>query len=141
MSSSKNPVEAAVLRANASFYRAFTRGDLQAMNALWAQHAPVSCLHPGATVLRGRQNVLSAWRQIIAEPAPFEMRCDQAEVQVYANTTAVVTCYEGNGDRPAHLAATNVFVLEAGEWKLVHHQAGPLARPLSNASPTSSSLN
>jgi ketosteroid isomerase-like protein len=142
MSSPKNPAaEAAVLRANASFYRAFTRGDFQAMSALWAQHAPVSCFHPGSTLLRGRQNVLASWRQIIAEPAPFEMRCDHPDVQLFG-ALAIVTCYEGNGEQPAHLAATNVFVLEAGDWRMVHHQAGPLARPVSASTPPSStSLN
>jgi len=141
MSSAKNPsAEAAVLRANATFYRAFTRGDFPVMSALWAQHAPVTCFHPGSTLIRGRQNVLSAWRQIIAEPAPFEMRCDHATVQLYGST-ALVTCYEGNGEQAAHLAATNVFVLESGEWRMVHHQAGPLARPLSAATLAASSLN
>jgi SnoaL-like domain len=135
MSSSNNPtVEAAVLRANARFYRAFSRGDFVAMNELWAQHAPVTCLHPGSTVLRGRVNVLGAWRQIIADPPPFEMRCEKPEVQVYG-PTAVVLCYEGNGEKAAHLAATNVFVLEENEWRMVHHQAGPLARVVASDAP------
>lgn len=145
MSSSNDPaVEAAILRANSSFYRAFSRGDYNAMNELWAQRAPVTCLHPGATLLRGRQSVLGAWRQIIAEPPPFEMRCDQPEVQVYG-MTAVVICYEGNGEHVPHLAATNVFVFEDDEWRMVHHQAGPLARahdaPTSTTPPPPSALN
>jgi len=127
-------VEAAVLQANAHFYRAFSRGDFVAMSQLWAQQAEVTCLHPGATLLRGHADVLSAWRQLISEPSPLEMRCEQPTVQIY-ETTAVVTCYEGNGDQPAHLAATNVFVLEAGEWRMVHHQAGPLAQLLRASGP------
>jgi ketosteroid isomerase-like protein len=126
--------EAAVLRANANFYRAFSIGDFAAMSQLWAQHAEVTCLHPGATLLRGRADVLSAWRQLISEPAPLEMRCERPTVQLY-ETTAVVTCYEGNSDQPAHLAATNVFVLEGGEWRMVHHQAGALAQLLRASGP------
>ncbi|MET0386000.1 MAG: nuclear transport factor 2 family protein [Polyangiales bacterium] len=130
MSSVKpSPAATAVLRVNAAFYRAFTQGDFPAMSALWARSAPVTCFHPGSALLRGREAVLDAWRQIIGEPAPFEMRCDQAEAQLFG-TTAVVTCYEGNDREPAHLAATNVFVLEDGEWRMVHHQAGPLAQPI-----------
>src|SRR3546814_17800766 len=40
---------------------------------------------------------------------------------------AFVTCYEVIGD--SLLAATNIFVLEDGGWKLVHHQAGPCNLP------------
>ena len=133
--------EAAVLRANAAFYRAFTQGDVAAMGALWAEETEVTCFHPGATLIRGRSAVLSAWKQIIAEPAPFEMRCDHAHVQLLPRA-AIVTCYEGNADRPAHLAATNVFVLEGGRWRMVHHQAGPLSRPVARpVAPPSSDLN
>jgi hypothetical protein len=34
-----------------------------------------------------------------------------------------VICYETMGDTV--LVATNIFVREAGTWKLAHHQAGP----------------
>ena len=130
-----------VLRANAAFYRAFTQGDFAAMSALWAEQVEVTCFHPGATLLRGRSAVLGAWKQIMGDPAPFEMRCDQAQVQLLPSC-AIVTCYEGNGGQPAHLAATNVFVLEAGQWRMLHHHAGPLSRPLARpAGPRGSSLN
>ena len=124
-----NELEAAVLRANAAFYRAFTTGDFAAMSELWAESAEVTCFHPGAALIRGRAAVLSAWRQIIVQPAPFDMRCDHAHVRLLPGV-AIVTCYEGNAEQPAHLAATNVFVLEQKRWRLLHHQAGPLARPI-----------
>lgn len=142
MSSPKVSIpETAVLRANAAFYRAFTLGDFAAMSALWAEEAEVTCLHPGAALIRGRAQVLAAWRQIISEPAPFEMRCDDAQVTLLPRA-AIVTCYEGNGEQPAHLAATNVYVLEQGHWRMVHHQAGPLSQPLPRpVAPPPSQLN
>jgi hypothetical protein len=127
--------EAAVLQANATFYRAFTHGDYAAMSELWAEQVPVACLHPMAPALVGRRAVLESWRELLGEPPPFELRCDRPVVHVLGEV-AVVTCYEGNGDRPAHLAATNVFVLEGARWRMVHHQAGPLAAPI--ARPVSS---
>ncbi|MBO0736369.1 MAG: nuclear transport factor 2 family protein, partial [Alphaproteobacteria bacterium] len=42
----------AVLAANLEFYRAFAARDLAAMDVLWAQRAPVACLHPGWTALK-----------------------------------------------------------------------------------------
>lgn len=120
-------VKARILEANEAFYQAFTRGDVAAMRALWAERAELLCFHPGAYLLRGPE-VLAAWEQILAAPAPLEMRCHDASVQLHGDV-AVVTCYEGNGEQAPHLAATNVFVLEDGRWKLMHHQAGPLAQP------------
>lgn len=121
--------EAAILRANAEFYRAFNRGDAAAMQALWAKHANVACFHPGSTLLLGREAVLESWRSMLREPPAFRLRCDHAAVSLFGET-AIVTCYEGTGDRAAHLAATNVFVLEEGAWRMVHHHAGPLSSPV-----------
>jgi ketosteroid isomerase-like protein len=118
--------KASVLEANASFYRAFTRGDVAAMRALWAENAEVLCFHPGGALLRGRTEVLGAWEQILAAPPPLDMRCHDAQVH-FQGEVAIVTCYEGNGTQAPHLAATNVFVLEQGRWRMMHHHAGPLA--------------
>ena len=117
----------AVLRANAAFYDAFSAGDFSKMSALWARESTVSCLHPGMPVLHGRPEVLESWRRILSGGA-VTLRAHEAKVSLF-DTTALVTCYEGNDAEPAHLAATNVFVLEGEQWRMAHHQAGPLARP------------
>jgi ketosteroid isomerase-like protein len=126
--------ESEVLEANASFYRAFTRGDFAAMRELWARSALVACVHPMSPVLIGREAVLGSWGQILREPPPQAMRCDQPVAHV-SGDWAMVVCYEGNGDRPAHLAATNVFVLEGGRWRMVHHHASPLGRAIPRPRP------
>ena len=135
---SEAEVAAAVLVANAEFYRAFNKGDYAAMSALWAVRAPVACLHPTAATLVGRDAVLDSWKQILRGPPSFVMRCDRPVAHV-AGDAAIVTCYEGNGEHPAHLAATNVFVLEDGAWRMVHHHAGPLASPIPRRTPSSAS--
>jgi ketosteroid isomerase-like protein len=121
-------VEAAVLEANEAFYRAFSRGDYPAMNELWAKEAPVACLHPGARLLAGRHAVLSSFRELLAAAPAWKMVSRNASVHLFGGA-AFVTCLEANGDQPAHLAATNIFVLEDGRWKMVHHHAGPLSVP------------
>ena len=135
----RTEAEEAIAQANESFYRAFTQGSYKAMADLWARSAPVACFHPGSPALTGRDSVLESWKMILREPPPIAMRCDRAIVHLLGET-AVVTCYEGNGDHPAHLAATNVFVLEAGHWRMVHHHAGPLSRSIPKA-PATSTLN
>ena len=61
-------MEAAVLEANHEFYRAFSRGDYPAMSELWARHAPVACLHPGARLLSGSYygQTLQLWSALVA---------------------------------------------------------------------------
>lgn len=129
-----NPSVQAVLAANADFYRAFSAGDYDAMRQLWAQRAPLVCFHPGSPMLTGRASVLSAWREILQNSQSLAMRCDAAHVQLLGDV-ALVLCYEANADLPAHLAATNVFVLEDSHWRMVHHHAGPLARPMAPPTP------
>ena len=124
----EDDAKASVLEINAAFYRAFTRGDIAAMRALWAERAELLCFHPGGGLLRGRAEVLGAWEQILAAPPPLDMRCHEAQVHLHGEV-AIVTCYEGNGAQAPHLAATNVFVLEGGRWRMMHHHAGPLAQP------------
>lgn len=120
---------AAVLQANEAFYRAFSRGDFEAMSELWAISAPIACLHPGAPLLSGRSAVLASWRQLLATAPSWRMVARDPKVHLF-NDTAFVTCLEANGREPAHLVATNIFVLEAGRWRMVHHHAGPLTTPV-----------
>jgi ketosteroid isomerase-like protein len=121
--------KAAVLQVNGAFYRAFSEGDAAAMLALWAKHAPLVCVHPGSPALLGREAVLDSWRSMLRRKPSFELRCDDPAVSLFGET-AIVTCYEAAGDDAAHLAATNVFVLEEGMWRMVHHHAGPLSVPV-----------
>lgn len=117
----------AVLALNRAFYRAFSERDYPAMDALWAAHLPVSCIHPGWTVLVGRDAVMTGWGDILNAPAGPAIRARNERVSLYGDT-AVVLCDEVLGH--AVLAASNLFAREGGEWRLVHHQAGPIAEPL-----------
>jgi ketosteroid isomerase-like protein len=128
----------AVLAANARFYRAFNERDSAAMGELWAARAPVACLHPGESLILGRQQVLRRWQEISTSRPAFTLRCDRPTVQVFG-VTGLVYCYEGGNDDPAHLAVTNVFVREGEAWRMVHHHAGPMALPLLD--PPAGSLN
>ena len=113
-----------VLAANAAFYAAFASRDEAAMDALWSRRVPVTCIHPGWNVLAGREMVMESWEAILSNPGQPRIVGGGAQVQVLGET-AIVTCRELVAGNP--LAATNVFVREAGRWVLVHHHAGPVA--------------
>lgn len=130
--------ERAVLAANAAFYRAFAERDVAAMDALWARSVPVACIHPGWQVLNGRDAVMASWRGILAGVPPA-IRCSD-EIPRVAGTAAFVVCTESLD--AGELVATNVFVQEAGDWKLAHHHAGPVATDVEDESgPHSGYLN
>lgn len=117
---------AALLAANHAFYRAFRVGDLPAMEAAWAVRAPVACVHPGADVLSGRAAVVQSWRHILASGGIAEIQCEHAQAYVLGEA-GFVTCHERLGE--GVLIATNLFVLEDDEWRMVQHHAGPLRPP------------
>ncbi|WP_247882066.1 nuclear transport factor 2 family protein [Azospirillum sp. TSH100] len=113
-----------LLALNQAFYRAFTNRDAAAMEALWAETLPVSCIHPGWTALFGRDAVLTSWRDVLRAPSGITVEARNERVTLHGDT-ALVVCEEMLGD--AVLAATNLFAREKGSWRLAHHQAGPIA--------------
>ena len=117
---------AAVLFVNQAFYAAFHDRDLETMEALWAKEAPVACIHPGWRALAGREEVMDSWHDILANPGAPEIHCHGAEAFMVGDA-AFVVCYEVI--EQAVLVASNIFVREAGNWRLVHHQAGPCNAP------------
>ncbi len=120
-----SPDEIAVLDANDAFYRAFRQRDLEAMEALWQDEEPVTCVHPGWDAIRGREGVLASWRAIL-EGDPPDVRCGKASAHVVGDV-AWVLCREQIPNGPP-LAATNVFVRRGGAWRICHHQAGLVAQ-------------
>lgn len=117
---------AAVLFVNDAFYEAFRNRDQQTMEDLWARHGPVACIHPGWQALSTREEVMESWQAILANPNAPDIVCRGAEAFVLGEA-AFVICYEVIGQDV--LVATNVFVREAGDWKIAHHQAGPCNSP------------
>ncbi|MDI3282272.1 nuclear transport factor 2 family protein [Polyangium sp. 15x6] len=117
--------EAEVLAANAAFYTAFARRDLTAMDDLWARRAGVACVHPGWDVVRGRAEVMASFRAILTSPAAPAIVATRPTATVLGDTAFVVCAESIDGNE---LVATNLFVREDGAFRLVLHQAGPIAR-------------
>lgn len=115
---------APMLAANRAFYRALSSGDLPAMDRLWSRERPVSCIHPGRPALSGRDAVMASWRSILTRPPAIS--AENPSVAAHGDI-AVVLCVERAGT--AVMTATNIFARSAEGWKMVHHHAGPVARP------------
>jgi hypothetical protein len=118
------------LAANRAFYHAFSSRDLATMDTIWARGVPVLCIHPGWPPLMERAAVLSSWRDIMKNPASPNAHSRNDRAFIYGKT-AVVVCEEVlNG---GVLAATNIFIEELGSWRLIHHQASPIAVQIEEA--------
>ncbi len=117
---------AELLFANEAFYHVFHSRDLAAMEALWARHAPIACVHPGWHALITREAVMESWEGILSNPKAPAVDCRGAHGQ-FVGDLGLVICYEIIGR--SVLTATNIFLREDGAWRMVHHHAGPCGTP------------
>jgi ketosteroid isomerase-like protein len=138
MSAVPTPIETDVLDANRAFYTAFQRRDISSMEHIWSEEHPASCVHPGWAPLLGRQAVMASWRAIFGSPDPPRVEMTDAHA-VVIGTAAFVTCIEHLAG--ATIAATNVFALEQGRWRMVHHHGGPMPTPRASRRPSSNQMN
>lgn len=116
----------AIQRANSAFYQAFLDRDLAAMDRVWALRLPVLCIHPGATPLAVREQVLASWHDILTNPRS-PMLEHRVETILHFGDVVLLTCYEWNKAQPdAALVATNGFALENAVYKMILHHAGPV---------------
>ena len=116
----------AILFANEAFYRAFAERNFPAMEELWARSHPVACIHPGWGPLSGRKEVMASWEAILQHPSQPTVACLSPEAFILGDT-AYVICFEEVAG--SYLLATNIFVRQGSVWRMVHHQAGPIAGP------------
>lgn len=114
--------EAAVLFANDLFYAAFLARDIEAMTALWSESPAICCIHPGWNAIEGRQAVLKSWESILRNPDAPRIHCHAPHAFVHGDA-ALVVCYEALDG--GVLVATNGFIREHGDWRMIHHHAGP----------------
>lgn len=118
--------EALLRFANDVFYQAFRDRELAAMERLWAQRLPLLCAHPGARPLYERADILASWQQILGNPHCPVLECRIERVLQYGELGLIVG-YEWSRAQPdGVLLATNGFMEEDGQYRMVWHQAGPV---------------
>ena len=119
---SNTPEDEVILFANEAFYTAFASGDVDAMDKLWAHEHPCACLHPGAPPLMDREEIMMSWQHILADTGVTSIEMHSAKV-IASGDVALVVCIEALAG--GALVATNGFILEDGQWRMILHQAGP----------------
>ncbi|MEM7273592.1 MAG: nuclear transport factor 2 family protein [Actinomycetota bacterium] len=118
---------AEVRAANARFYEALERADLELMADSWVHSADAVCAHPGRTPLRGWDQVWASWEAILSSGGNPQVIITEEEVTV-RGTIAWVTATENmiSGGNTGAATALNVFERRAEGWRMVVHHAAPV---------------
>jgi len=116
--------------AEAAFYEALERTDIEAMMRVWAEDEDVVCVHPGGPRLVGYSLIRAAWQHIFTHGGRFFVRVSQQSTvsTPFALISSVVE-HIGSRDNEqlrAPVAATNVFVRGPMGWRMVAHHASAL---------------
>ena len=111
-----------ILEVNRAFYDAFAVGDFLTVKQIWSRNNQISVIHPGSVALHGYKAVMASWELIFENSGPHDIKCINERVYL-AGESAYVVCNEVFPE--GQLLATNIFVIENGKWRMVHHQAGP----------------
>lgn len=126
--------------AEAAFYDAVEKADLDAMMAVWADDDEIVCVHPGGGRLAGMAQVRESWRQIFAGGQALRFRLRNLQI-ITGMTLVVHSVYEqisvaGEARSRTPVIATNVYLQTERGWRMVVHHASPAP-----ASPDSESKN
>lgn len=126
--------EQQVRAANAAFYRAFELADFDAMSDLWEHTDRVECVHPGWSSLRGWGEVSASWATLFGGRQRLQFILTDERVVVVGDVgwvsvdeNLLAADVGGGGGSTGTVAALNVFVRDAGEWRMVAHHGSPVA--------------
>lgn len=123
----KKPIFTSPQEAEAAFYQALERGDLDAMMAVWSEDEEIVCVQPGGMRLAGYAMVRESWRRIFEGGTRLKVQL-LALSTVHAPFFAVHSVIEqitvvGQKHLAAPVAATNVFARGAQGWRMIVHHA------------------
>ena len=134
--------------AEAAFYDAFVRRDLEAMMEVWSDDDDSYCVHPGGARICGLEKIRESWRQIFAggQELRFSL-CDARHI--HTMMLAVHSVYEhitvaGQSRTQQPVLATNIYQRSERGWRMIAHHAAaapPSAQPDRGAEPATKTLH
>ena len=115
--------------AEAAFYEALEKADLDAMMEVWAEDEEVVCVHPTGPRLSGYDQVRESWAQIFNSRQRLQVRITN-QVYVQGMMLAVHSVHEnilvqGESRARAPAVATNVYTRTGNGWRMLVHHASP----------------
>ena len=121
------PHYATSIEAEEAFYGAFRRGSLADMMAVWDDSPDITCIHPLADRLTGRDAVGASWRAILRQPLDFTL-AERSVTEL--GDLAVHVLHEiitdpATGRPAAPMVATNIYRRVPAGWRMILHHASP----------------
>ena len=115
--------------AEAAFYEAFMKHDLEAMMAVWADDDEVYCVHPRGPRITGVAQVRESWRQIFAAAQSLRFQVRQQHM-LQAMMVSIHSVYEritmAEESRAAQcVLSTNIYMRTERGWRMMAHHASP----------------
>lgn len=122
-----DPSDAGVSDANARFYEALERADLDQMRDVWLRTDAAVCAHPGRTPLQGWDDVWASWEAILSSGGNPQIIITEERIH-RRGSIAWVTAIENmiSGGHTGAASALNVFEHDGERWRMVVHHAGPV---------------
>ena len=125
--------------AEAAFYAAFIKRDVNAMMAVWAEDDGITCIHPIGTILKGREAIRESWESMFRNAPEMQIVINERS-RSQNHGLAIHTVEEhirvSNKPPSAPVHATNVYRLTETGWRLVLHHASPSPPPAKADMPT-----
>lgn len=108
-----------------AFYEAISRGDLDALMALWAKQDDIVCIHPGAARLVGAQAIRASFADLF-EQGELKVRARQLLAVEHVGFAIHNVIEEVSRDEEmpldVYLLATNVYINTMQGWRIqLHH--------------------
>lgn len=115
--------------AEAAFYDALERADLEAMMSVWSEDEEVVCIHPGGMRISGYAKVIESWRQILGNGARLRVRLSH-QIHLQGLLLSIhslhenISLIEDDTPRPP-IVATNIYLRGTQGWRMLVHHASP----------------
>jgi len=124
--------------AEAAFYEALERSDLDAMMEVWAEDEEIVCVHPTGPRLAGYDQIRESWSQIFSSRQRVQVRLSN-QMYVQGMMLSIHSVHEnlvvaGDAKPRPPMVATNVYLRTASGWRMLVHHASPA--PASAAAPS-----
>ncbi len=125
--------------AEAAFYAAFMKHDVNAMMAVWAGDEKITCIHPLSPVLTGPEAIRDSWVALFRNAPDMQFiisersRMQDGELAIHIVEEHIRV---KNQAPAAPVYATNVYRLTEAGWRMVLHHATPSPPPSKTDAPT-----
>ncbi len=128
-----NPPDIALMTspddAEAQFYEALQRGDIDKLMAVWSDDDEICCVHPHGPRVMGPAAIRATFDAMFAngviDARPEKVRRVLSHGSAVHSVVERIQVMTDEGPQVAWVIATNVYLKTSLGWRLVAHHASP----------------